>query len=176
MPVQAQGGSGGIAPTHLQPWRSNRVMSAVRSGHFISGKDPVPIVYRNVGGPRGCCWAAQKKTFEHCYLSESTIMLITTRVRVLFCFYLVDHVQYGASLLPGYDAASLGNRVPTFRDSLCPQSDGSKCPPTWNLDISTLKNKDTTFFRNVGTRLRSNGVSAVPLRNAQNTQPTTCWK
>ena len=45
MPVQAQRGNRGITPTHLQPWRSNRVMcSAVRSGRFISGKDPVPIV------------------------------------------------------------------------------------------------------------------------------------
>jgi len=69
----------------------------------------------------------------------------------------------------------LDNRFLTLRDSLCPQSHGSKCPPTWNLDISTLKN-ETTFFRNVGTRLRSNGISAVALRNTQNMQPTTCWK
>jgi hypothetical protein len=45
MPVQAQMTGKGKAPTHLQPRRSNRVMwSAVRSGRFISGKDPVPIV------------------------------------------------------------------------------------------------------------------------------------
>lgn len=93
-----------------------------------------------------------------------------------FIFIWYDHVQYGASLLQGYDVASLGNRIPTFRVSLCPEPQGSKCPPTWNLDISTLKNKDTTFFRNVGTRLRSEGISAIVLRNAQNTQRTTFWK
>ena len=205
----------GIAPNSSQPRRSNRVMwSAVRSGRFISGKDPVPILHErrwasglvfdgteNLAAPGFEPWTvhpvASRYTVYAILTAVYTVgtevnlvvqtdigtqlpkrMMIATRIPVLSVVVWYDPVQYWAYLLLGYDAASVGNRTSTFRDSLCPQPRGSKCPTTWNLDVSTPKNKNknTALPLNVGMRLRSDGISATSLRNAQNTHCTTCCK
>jgi hypothetical protein len=48
----------------------------------------------------------------------------------------------------GYDAASLGSRLPTFRREMMPSSSR----------VLRLEEEDGIFFRNVGNRLHSDAV------------------
>lgn len=74
------------------------------------------------------------------------------------------------SLLLGYDAASRGSWIPSFRSNISPSS--SRVEPE---DVSTLEDKDTVLPRNVGTLVpfdvelypRRAESSAVPLRKSQ---------
>ena len=189
--------------------------SALRSGPFISGKDPLPIVQErgwasellldgrtNLAAPGFDLWTVQ--SIAICYtvygipttvysVGTEVNLVVQTDIRTLLPKRINNNADHYTRtcvvlFLTGTTTYSMG--LPFFRgmtlrhwvivsqhfETACPQPHGWICPPTWDLDISTLKNKDSTFFRNVGTRLCSDGISAIVLRNAQNTQRTIFWK
>jgi hypothetical protein len=203
-------GNGGIAPTHWQPRRSNRVMwSAVRSGRFISGKDPVPIVQergwasgllldgtKNLAAPGFDPWIVQPIAICYTVYAIPTVVynlgtevnvVFQTAIRTLLPKWINNNAGHYARtrvvlFLSGMTAYSMG--LSFFRDttlrnwvivsrhfettcvlSLVGRNDHQH--GTWTfrpLNIGTLR-----CLRNVGTRLRSDGIAVIAQRNAQNT-------